>query len=293
MTFDQLKTFYVVAKVGSFTKAALELNMDQSNVSRKIINMEIRLKTKLFTRKSRGLVLTPEGLVLLEEAKDILGRLEGMKTHLHNVNNQARGHLNVYTYGMYDFFIRPYLNQFLEQYPDITLRIFKNDVDIVNFDSSEMTVAITPYLNSAEDVIQESLVRTHIKLYASPEYLEKFGTPKTPEDLDHHRLISYGPKNSVFSIMNWHLTLGTVSGKMRTPCIQINCPETRVLLAEKGCGIATIPVEFADLSEKKLVQVLPEEEGTVLDFFFSYPTAHKRALPIKKFLGFLNAIFAK
>jgi len=294
MTFDQLKTFYIVAKSGSFTNAASELNMDQSNVSRKIIAMEIRLKAKLFVRKSRGLILTPEGQILLEEAKDILERMEGMKNLLTNVNKEASGHLNIYTYvGFYDFFVRPYLDQFREAFPDITLKICKNDLDIINFDSSEMTIAITPYLNREEDIIQESIMRTHIKLYASPEYLEKFGTPENPEDLNHHKLIAYGPKNSVFSTMNWHLTLGASSGKPRQPVVEVNCPETRVLLAERGAGIASIPVEFMDLSKKNLVQVLPQEEGTVIDFFYSYPTIHKRAVPVMRFLGFLRAIFAK
>lgn len=292
MTFDQLKTFYVVAQAGSFTKASTLLNMDQSNVSRKIISMEIRLKAKLFIRRSRGLVLTPEGQVLLEEAKDILGRMEGMKNLLTTINKKASGHLNVYTYvGFYDFFVRPYLNQFIEAFPDITLQVHKNDLDDINFDSAEMTVAITPYLHNAVDVIQESIMRTHIKLFASPEYLKQYGVPETSEDLDRHRLIAYGPKNSVFSLMNWHLLLGSPGGKMRTPLVEANCPETRVTLAEKGCGIASLPTELYNLKNRNLVQVLPKEEGTVIDFFYSYPTVHKRAIPVRRFQNFLQAIF--
>ena len=101
MTLDQLKTFSIVANAGSFTSAAIELNMDQSNVSRKIIAMETRLRTKLFTRKARGLILTPEGQALLEETKEILTRIEGMKNIIKNVHNEASGLLNVNVLGSF------------------------------------------------------------------------------------------------------------------------------------------------------------------------------------------------
>src|SRR3989344_3976874 len=138
MTLDQLKTFSIVANAGSFTSAAIELNMDQSNVSRKIIAMETRLRTKLFTRKARGLILTPEGQALLEETKEILTRIEGMKNIIKNVHNEASGLLNVNVLGsFYEHFMLPHLHTFLHRYPDIHLILTQTE-NALDLESSDM-----------------------------------------------------------------------------------------------------------------------------------------------------------
>lgn len=291
MTLDQLKTFYIVANAGSFTSAALELNMDQSNVSRKIISMETRLRTKLFTRKARGLILTPEGQALLEETKEILNRIEGMKNIVKNVHSEARGLLNVSVFdSFYDHFLLPHIHEFLNKYPEIHLNINKIDGgSISDLESSDMMVAIRPYMPSASNMVQEFLTRLHIKLYASPDYLKEFGSPKRLEDLSHHQLLAYGPKNEIFSIVNWHLFAG-ISGNPREPYIQTSCFKTRLGLAEKGYGIAALSAEMVG-ENPKLVQVLPEHEGGVVDFFYLYPTLHKNAIPVKRLGEFVHSLF--
>lgn len=292
MTLDQLKTFYIVANAGSFTSAAVELNMDQSNVSRKIISMETRLRTKLFTRKARGLVLTPEGQALLEETKEILNRIEGMKNIVKNVHNEARGLLNLSVIdSFYDIFLLPYLHTFLEKFPEIYLNISKVDgASLSDLESSEMMVAVRPYLSNATNMVQEFLTRLHMKLYASRDYLAKFGTPKRLEDLCHHRLLAYGPRNELFSTVNWHLFAGVSSGNAREPYIQTSCFKTRKDLAEKGFGIAALAEEMIG-NDHQLVPVLSDHEGGIIDFFYIYPTLHKNAIPVKRLGEFVHALF--
>ena len=292
MTFDQLKTFYIVANAGSFTSAAVELNMDQSNVSRKIISMETRLRTKLFTRKARGLVLTPEGQALLEETKEILNRIEGMKNIVKNVHSEARGLLNISVMdSFYDSFVLPDLHSFLQKFPDIHLNVSKADGgNISDLESSEMIVAVRPYLANATNMVQEFLTRLHMKLYASPEYLKEFGTPKRLEDLSDHRLLAYGPKNELFSTVNWHLFAGISFGNSREPYVQSSCFKTRMDLAEKGFGISTLAEEMVG-KDSNLVPVLPDHEGGIIDFFYIYPTLHKNAIPVKRFGEFVHALF--
>jgi len=292
MTLDQLKTFYIVSSAGSFTSAAIELNMDQSNVSRKIISMETRLRTKLFKRKARGLILTPEGQALLEETKEVLDRIEGMKNIVKNVHNEARGLLTVGIIdSFYDYFILPYLNKFLEKYPDINLILEKVDYGVSDLDSGGMTVAVRPYMQSANNnIVQEFVTRLHIKLYASKDYLEKFGTPERAEDLGSHRLIAYGPKNDLFSTVNWHLFTGVSFGKSHEPYLQTSCVKTRLDLTEKGFGICALSEETAS-ENKNLIPVLPDLEGSIVDFFYLYPTLHKNAIPVKRFGEFIHSIF--
>ncbi len=112
-----------------------------------------------------------------------------------------------------------------------------------------------------------------ITLYASPDYLEKFGTPQEVEDLDHHRLLSYGEYPYPFANLNWHLSVGCLEGKTREPYMQINLGHSLVALANQGIGIVTLAQESANFKnpEDRLVPVLPHIEGPQIDFYYIYP----------------------
>lgn len=289
MTFEQLKTFYIVAQAGSFTNAAQELNMDQSNISRRIIAMEMRLRTKLFTRKSRGLVLTPEGQALLDETKEIIHRIEGMKNIVQNVSTEAKGALHLHIMSdMYDLFLFPYISDFLETYPDVNLSINKTDVDFQILNPSEAMVAVRPYLEDVANTVQEFLIRLSIQFYASHSYLEKHGTPKKAEDLDQHRLIVHGPSASGVPSINPPLhRLAPAANRLY---IQSNCPKTRAYLAREGMGIASLPAELPGLGDLGLVEVLPNMH-TYIDFFYIYPVVHKKSAAVQRFGEFLYSVF--
>lgn len=291
MTLDQLKTFYIVANAGSFTNAAGELNMDQSNVSRKIISMETRLRTKLFKRKARGLILTPEGQALLEETKIVLDRIEGMRNLVKNVHTEAKGLLSVnFLSHFYEQFILPHLTKFMQTYPDISLILGKNNTNVSDLEQAGMSVFIRPYIqNATNNVMQEFVTRLHIKLYASEVYVEKYGLPERAEDLKNHRLIAYEPSSELYPTFNWHLFMGGLHGHVHEPVARTSCSKTASHLIHEGQGIGPMIEESED--HKGLVRVLPNLEGRVLDFFYIYPTAHKNAIPVKKFGEFIHSLF--
>lgn len=290
MTLDQLKTFYIVASAGSFTNAAGELNMDQSNVSRKIISMETRLRTKLFKRKARGLILTPEGQALLEETKVVLDRIEGMRNLVKNVHTEAKGLLSVsFLSHFYEQFILPHLTDFMREYPEINLILGKNNASVSDLEQAGMTVFIRPYIQNATNVMQEFVTRLHIKLYASKDYIEKYGIPEKPEDLKNHRLIAYDPSTELYPTFNWHLFTGGALGHVHEPTVRTSCSKTVAHLVRTGQGIGPIVEESKE--HAGLVRILPSLEGRVLDFFYIYPTAHKNAIPVKRFGEFIHSIF--
>lgn len=292
MTLDQLKTFYIVANAGSFTNAATELNMDQSNVSRKIISMETRLRTKLFKRKARGLLLTTEGQALLEETKIVLDRIEGMRNLVKNIHTEAKGLLSVgFLSYFYEEFLLPHLPKFTENYPEINLIIGKSHSShAMDLDQGGMSVFIRPYMQNETNILQEFVTRQHIRLYASKAYVEKHGLPERPEDLMNHRLISYEPSPGLYSTMNWHLFTGVPFGRSHEPVIRTSCFKTTSYMIASGAVIGTL-VEESLPKNHDFVRVLPSLEGRVLDFFYIYPTAHKNAIPVKRFGEFIHSIF--
>ncbi len=97
MGWDKLKSFYHVARAGSFTNAALTLNISQSALSRQISELEKRLGFKLFERHARGLVLTQLGETLFETARNIFVEIQSVENLIRDGHKEPQGTLKVAT----------------------------------------------------------------------------------------------------------------------------------------------------------------------------------------------------
>jgi DNA-binding transcriptional LysR family regulator len=93
--WDKLKTFHAAARSGSLTRAAAELGISQSAVSRQIAALEERMNLPLFHRHARGLTLTEEGTVLYKTATDVHSRIAMSLANVQNVRQLPQGVLRV------------------------------------------------------------------------------------------------------------------------------------------------------------------------------------------------------
>ena len=91
MDWDKLKIFHAVAEAGSFTKATVNLNLSQSAISRQIQSLEQDLKTLLFERHARGLVLTENGEYLFKTAHEVISKLKEVESTLGDYKDKPRG----------------------------------------------------------------------------------------------------------------------------------------------------------------------------------------------------------
>tara|TARA_R110002050_G_scaffold294841_1_gene453037 strand:+ start:6070 stop:7023 length:954 start_codon:yes stop_codon:yes gene_type:complete len=274
MNIDQLKTFYVVAQAGSFTRASDELNMDQSNVSRKIIALEVRLGIKLFQRLARGLVLTKQGEILLKEVKEVLTKIDGLKSKIKDSEQSFAGHLKIAsTNALSSMWLMPYMSEFLEKHPESNISLLSTDKE-PDLTIREADIAIRPYVHDAPDLIQDYIITFHWHLYASPSYIEKRGEPKTVADLDKHSLLGFD-KNSVHPIpnANWHLIAGKEGRDARKAYFSTNSFHGLLQAAIHGIGITPFPEEPDVLKQTNLQQILPEVKGPAIDLYFVYPKA--------------------
>lgn len=291
--WDKLRTFYFVAKAGGFTQASPYLNLAQSTLSRTIQNLENELGFPVFIRHRNGIFLTKEGEILFKTADNIFFEIKHAIDDVESETKEPQGSLKlVISGGLLQFYVLPYLSNFVKKYPKINLSIISADY-IPTLDLLEADVAIRPKIEERDDFVQRSLIVNHVHLYASKEYLDEFGTPQTPEDLDNHRLIAFGDHkdSSSFQGMNWHLTLGMPQGKIRIPYLQANTPLARLTLAEAGLGITAISAEHPGISDLNLIQVLPEIQGPTVNNFYIYSKAHQNSKKIKVLEEYLLAVF--
>lgn len=292
MDWEKLKTFYYVADVGSFTKASQILNLTQSAVSRKIQDIEHRLKVKLFIRHPRHLVLTPQGEILFEASRKMFQEAKAAQNLIEEQEVEPAGHLKVAsTVGFLADYIAPHIPQFIDHYPKISLSLIATDLP-PNLDVREADLTIHPSIIKEGGFTHTYLTSSYFKLYASPEYLKKFGVPETPLDLDHHRLISFGGYNNLpFPEMDWHLKVGKRAGQVRKPFLEINLARARVTFAQKGLGIISIDKNNPLLKGTGLVEVLPEVTGYTLRLYCIYPKQMEKSKKVQVFMDYFSNIY--
>ncbi|MGO4694548.1 LysR family transcriptional regulator [Paenibacillus sp. 2TAB26] len=163
MEFKDLKIFQTVAAHGSISKAALELNYVQSNVTARIKLLEKELDTPLFYRHKRGMILNTEGKRLLEHSKEILSKMEEMKRTFHNKTNPS----GVLEIGIVETVIAlPHiLSSYYSKYPNVELSLkagvtdqLLQEVLDMKLDGAFVTGPIRHPLIEQVEVIQEKLV---------------------------------------------------------------------------------------------------------------------------------------
>ena len=192
MDWDKLKVFHAAAEAGSFTHAGEQLGLSQSAVSRQVSALEQELAVSLFHRHARGLILTEQGDLLFRTAHDVFMKLEAARAKLTDSRERPNGDLRVTTTpGIGVHWLTPRLGEFVDLYPEIHVTLLTTDEEL-DLAMREADVAIRLRQPTQPDLIQRKLFSVHFHVYASPEYLKRFGTPRTFEDLDNHRVLVLG-----------------------------------------------------------------------------------------------------
>jgi DNA-binding transcriptional LysR family regulator len=287
MDWDKLRVFHAVASAGSFTHAGEALNLSQSAVSRQISALEESLDVPLFHRHARGLILTEQGDLLYNTAREVFAKLAVTEAQLTESRERPQGPLRITTtvaFGM--LWLTPALRDFIELYPEIQISVILDDSEL-DLAMREADVAIRMTPPKQPDLVQRHLVDLQFNIYSSTDYLEQHGTPQSPEDLDAHRIIIYGdiPRPPVGSL-NWLLHAGAHAERPRRPVLKINNLYGIYLAVRSGLGIAALPSYFSQQSDK-LVQILPQLRGPTIETYFVYPEELRHSMRIAVFRDFL------
>lgn len=287
MDWDKLRVFHAAAAAGSFTHAGEQLGLSQSAVSRQVSALESELRVPLFHRHARGLILTEQGDLLYRTTHDVLLKLETVKTVLSDSREKPNGDLRLTTtIGLGAAWLTPRLNEFLEAYPDIHLSLILTDEEL-DLAMREADVALRFRQPTQPDLIQRKLFTVHFHAYGSQSYIERFGAPQTLEDLDNHRLVSYGgPVPSFFKQMNWLMHAGRPPNDPRRAHMTVNNIAAIKNAAEAGIGLAVLP-DYLVESDSTLDQLLPTATMPSFDVYFVYPEELKHLARVQVFRDFL------
>ena len=284
---DKLRAFQAAAEAGSFTHAGEIIGLSQSAVSRQVSALETELGVTLFHRHARGLRLTEEGELLFRTAKDVLLRLENTRAKLMDASETPRGELRVTTsVGLGSGWLAPRMREFVEAYPDVSVQLILTDEEL-DLATRAADVAIWLRPPSQADLIQRKLFTVHCHIYASPKYLEEFGTPDIPEDLDNHRIVSMGPPIPTYlQGINWLLIVGREGMAPRHSVLQVNNIIGIKRALQAGVGLAMLP-DYIIGENAGLVRVLEGQDMLSFDTYFAYPAEMRTSQRVSIFRDFL------
>ena len=135
--------------------------------------------------------------------------------------------------------------------------------------------------------IQKKLIDIKYFIYGSSRYLEKNGMPKTVNDLNKHKFISFG-KGAPSPVYNpdWALKIGMHDGKKRKTIMKVNSVMGLLLAVESGVGLAALP-EYLVSNSNNVIKVLPKVEGPITEAHFVYPQSLKNTARVQAFRNFL------
>ncbi|MEP3048348.1 MAG: LysR family transcriptional regulator [Roseibium sp.] len=289
MDWDKLRIFHAAAQAGSFTHAGDTLHMSQSAVSRQVSALEHDLGVSLFHRHARGLLLTEQGELLYRTANDVLMKLEAVQSNLTDSKEKPSGTLKVTTtVGLGSTWLTSRIKAFVDLYPEVDLHLIFDD-DELDLGMREADVAIRLRQPTQPDLIQRKLFTVHFHVYASPDYIQRFGSPTSIEDIDNHRIITFGEQAPAYlKSMNWLETAGRPTNSPRRSVLKVNNVVAIKRAVQTGAGIAILPDYIID-GGANLVPVLPEQEDKVpsFDTYFVYPSELKNTARVTAFREFL------
>ena len=286
MDWDKLRIFHAVADAGSFTHAGHELGLSQSAVSRQISALEEGLNVPLFHRHARGLILTEQGEVLYRTAHEVFTKLTAAQTRLMDSKEKPSGELRITTtVGLGSVWLTPRLKEFTEIYPQINVTLLLDDREL-DLAMREADVAIRLRRPTQPDLIQRKLFTVHNHVYASPEYVKKHGIPRTVEDLDKHKIITFGQAPNYLDTMNWMETAGRPDGDSRQPVLRVNNAYGLRRAVQAGIGIASV-ADYLIAPDMGLVQIDLPVETPEWDTYFVYPEELKETKRVTVFRDFI------
>ena len=290
MDWDKLKIFHAVAEAGSFTSATVNLNLSQSAISRQIQSLEEELNVKLFERHARGLTLTENGEYVFKTAHEVISKLKEVETTLGDKKNKPSGKLTVTTVVSFGTtWLTPRIQEFMELNPEIEVDLIFDDKEL-DLSTRQADIGIFMRRPKQLNYIQKKLIDINYHIYGSPKYLEKYGYPKTVNDLNKHKFISFGrgAPSPVYD-PDWVLKLGIKDNKKRKPVMKVNSVYGLLLAVQSGVGLAALP-DYIAHNKSGITKVLPNEPGKPTETHFVYPSSLKNNA---RLMAFRNFLFSK
>ncbi|GAA0815128.1 LysR family transcriptional regulator [Colwellia asteriadis] len=286
---ESLKVLKAVVEGGSFTAAAKRLNLTVARVSKSVERLEAELNAKLFIRSTRHMQLTDSGERTYHHAIKLLEQWRGLTDELTETLSEPKGSIRIsipMSWGLCVF--SKLLARFMLEYPKITIDVNMSD-QYVNVIEGEYDLA----LRLARQLEDSSLLCKKLKAYqfitcASPDYLAKYGTPSTPEELKNHAGLLYSQQGSK---LKWQFIKDNkITDVYINPDLQSNNSALfkETLLAGRGIGLIPEFIIKEELLSGKLQPILSQYTNPSLNLYSLRAPSNMLPMRVRLLIEFIE-----
>lgn len=286
--YENMNAFVRVVETGSISAAADRMNMAKSVVSRRLKELEGHLGVELFHRTTRQMNLTDSGRAFYQQCVRILDDILEAEHATSQFHGALKGSLKVavpLSFGL--MHLGPAIHEFLQIHPDIEFDLDLNDrqVDLLA-EGFDLAIRIANLPDSS--LIARRLATIQTVMCASPAYLERMGTPQSPQALSNHRCLAY---NLISNFENWDL-YDVKAQLVRTkivPYLKASNGEFLRDAAVAGSGIVLLPafIVYQQIETGALTPILTDYYAAPLAAYAIYPQTRHLSQRVRAFVDFL------
>ncbi|WP_313530892.1 LysR family transcriptional regulator [Shinella sp.] len=296
---DQLsamRVFLRVVETGSFTGASAALGMPKATVSNLIQNLETHLQTKLLNRTTRRVMVTTDGALYYERANQIVTEIDELDGSLSHSRMSPSGRLRVEMSGAFaDLLIIPELNDFHEKYPDINIDLGVGD-RTVDYLAENVDCALRAGSPGNASLIARRVGEMGLVACAAPAYIERFGMPEHPSDLEAaHHCVNYFLAQ-INRIMPFEFTRDGETLEINSRYIlSVNDARSYLAAALSGLGVAPLACFMArePIARGQLVPVLPDWHIEPVPLYIVYPPNRHLSNKVRVFVDWVVRLLAR
>ncbi|UTL81950.1 LysR family transcriptional regulator [Pseudomonas putida] len=295
---DQLsamQTFRRVVDLGSFSAAASQAGLSHTALSRQVTQLERHLGTQLLARTTRRLHLTEAGALFYRHCVQILEQMQAMTLELSEHQKQPSGTLRLGVATAFgELELGRWLPEFVERYPQLQIELHCSDrfIDLLE-EEIDICLRVTDHLPDSS-LVARRLATSEVLLVAAPRYLERHGTPTSPDDLASHPLLGYSQL-----LHPQRLLLANEAGEQRQILmprrVSANSPMALRAAAIGGLGIASFDCFIVQdaLADGRLVPVLADWRLAARGLYAVYPQSRYLAPKVRALLDFVQAFYTR
>jgi DNA-binding transcriptional LysR family regulator len=278
--FNEMAIFASIAEKGSFTAAAKSLGRSKAYVSQQLTKLEDKLGTQLLFRTTRKLSLTEAGKVYLDYCQDIVKSATAARQSIAALQGEMEGSICISATNSFgEIIVSDVLFSFQEKYPKIQIDLDLSD-DIQDLKEKGIDLSIRGGDVVDDELVAIPLVNWQMFTVGTMAYLEKYGTPETPDDLKAHNCIGTKYETTISGwtyIIDGQFQRIKVAGDFtvnRNPLIK----HTALL----GKGLAWVPsyVVHQEIMSGQLVRVLSDFDPPAFTFYLVY--VYQKAMPFRQ-----------
>ncbi|MGI9390438.1 MAG: LysR family transcriptional regulator [Boseongicola sp.] len=282
-TWDEIRTAYHVARLGTVSGAADALGVHHATVIRHIDALEAQIGVKLFQRHARGYTSTEAGTDLLQVAQATDDQFTQLVGRIRGRGDQVSGELVVTSLTSVSPRLTPTLAKFQSQYPDLVVRYLTGD-EVLRLEYGEAHVAVRAgRAPENPDNVVQPFVPQNLTLFASEDYIKKRGRPATLDDLSGHDFVSHDNVESRAPFARW------LRDRVQPKDIVFRATDNRVMRDAiiAGAGIGFVSCWEAECHSSLVRLFDPQETWTSPLWLVTHVDLH-RTTKVQAFLKYLK-----